>query len=185
MACANLSHRPSRALATPLHPRQAHQQRRSSSSCAQSLSPCSSPSQRRLMHLTRRTSGASRRWHLAHRCDNEMLEPAQWRCSNGRCSRWSMCSECSTLTASCSGCMWLLQTFWVTETRTLSEADRTGLLVRGNLRDERTKIFAHVQEKVSPGYCSSLARRCLQHMHQLSKGCQHTHARHGWCVHVS
>jgi cytochrome b subunit of formate dehydrogenase len=47
-------------------------------------------------------------------------------------------------------CVHILQTFWVTETRTLSEADRTGLLVRGNLRDERTKIFAHVQEKVRP-----------------------------------
>lgn len=40
------------------------------------------------------------------------------------------------------------QTFWVTETVQLQELDRQGVLIRGNLRDERTKVFAHVCAKV-------------------------------------
>ncbi|KXZ53546.1 hypothetical protein GPECTOR_7g996 [Gonium pectorale] len=40
------------------------------------------------------------------------------------------------------------QTFWVTETQTLQELDKTGVLIRGNLRDQREKVFAHVCAKV-------------------------------------
>lgn len=42
-------------------------------------------------------------------------------------------------------------TFWVTETRSLEETavgTRTGVLVRGNLRDEQTKVFELVSAKV-------------------------------------
>ncbi|GFH25319.1 uncharacterized protein HaLaN_23259 [Haematococcus lacustris] len=39
------------------------------------------------------------------------------------------------------------QTFWVTETQTISEAERTGLLIRGNLRDERAKVYEHISAK--------------------------------------
>mmetsp|Transcript_30997 Transcript_30997/g.68746 ORF Transcript_30997/g.68746 Transcript_30997/m.68746 type:complete len:647 (+) Transcript_30997:142-2082(+) len=39
-------------------------------------------------------------------------------------------------------------TFWVTETKPIQEAERTGLLIRGNLRDDRDKIFKLVCEKV-------------------------------------
>lgn len=39
------------------------------------------------------------------------------------------------------------QTFFVTETQAITQADRTGLLIRGNLRDERSKIFQHVINK--------------------------------------
>ncbi|GFR40568.1 hypothetical protein Agub_g1037 [Astrephomene gubernaculifera] len=41
------------------------------------------------------------------------------------------------------------QTFWVTETQTLQDLDKTGILIRGNLRDSREKVFAHVCAKVS------------------------------------
>ncbi|PNH06053.1 hypothetical protein TSOC_007619 [Tetrabaena socialis] len=41
------------------------------------------------------------------------------------------------------------QTFWVTETMTLTELDKTGILVRGNLRDSREKVFEHVCAKVA------------------------------------
>ncbi|KAJ9509380.1 hypothetical protein QJQ45_001830 [Haematococcus lacustris] len=40
------------------------------------------------------------------------------------------------------------QTFWVTETQTISEAERSGLLIRGNLRDERAKVYEHISAKV-------------------------------------
>ncbi len=40
------------------------------------------------------------------------------------------------------------QTFFITETQTLTQADRTGLLVRGNLRDERAKVYQHICNKV-------------------------------------
>jgi len=40
------------------------------------------------------------------------------------------------------------QTFWITETMPIADAERTGLLIRGNLRDERSKVFAHIREKV-------------------------------------
>lgn len=39
-------------------------------------------------------------------------------------------------------------TFWVTETRPIQEAERTGLLIRGNLRAEREEVFAMVVQKV-------------------------------------
>ena len=40
------------------------------------------------------------------------------------------------------------QTFWVTETVPVVGAERSGLLVRGNLRDERQKVFEFVCAKV-------------------------------------
>ncbi len=40
------------------------------------------------------------------------------------------------------------QTYFVTETVPLTQPNRTGLLVRGNLRDERTKVFELVKAKV-------------------------------------
>lgn len=43
------------------------------------------------------------------------------------------------------------QTFFVTETQQLATPDRTGLLVRGNLRDERKKVYEHVCKKVRGG----------------------------------
>lgn len=46
------------------------------------------------------------------------------------------------------------QTFWVTETQALTEGERTGILVRGNLRDERTKVFEHVSRKVRLRVCA-------------------------------
>lgn len=39
-------------------------------------------------------------------------------------------------------------TFWVTETRPIQEAERTGLLIRGNLRTDKDKVFETVKEKV-------------------------------------
>lgn len=41
------------------------------------------------------------------------------------------------------------QTFWVTEVLTLQEMDKTGVLIRGNLRDERVKVFDTVRAKVA------------------------------------
>ncbi|KAG2436710.1 hypothetical protein HXX76_006235 [Chlamydomonas incerta] len=41
------------------------------------------------------------------------------------------------------------QTFWVTETIPLQEFDKQGLLIRGNLRDQREKVFKHVCDKVA------------------------------------
>lgn len=41
------------------------------------------------------------------------------------------------------------QTFWVTETLVLQELDKSGVLIRGNLRDSREKVLAHVCAKVS------------------------------------
>lgn len=41
------------------------------------------------------------------------------------------------------------QTFFITETQPINQADRTGLLIRGNLRDERSKIFALITQKVA------------------------------------
>ncbi|EFJ47832.1 hypothetical protein VOLCADRAFT_61017 [Volvox carteri f. nagariensis] len=41
------------------------------------------------------------------------------------------------------------QTFWVTETLPLQDLDKSGILIRGNLRDSREKVFAHVCAKVS------------------------------------
>lgn len=39
-------------------------------------------------------------------------------------------------------------TFWVTEVSPLAEAERVGVIVRGNLRDDRTKVFDLVCTKV-------------------------------------
>ncbi|KAG1676333.1 hypothetical protein FOA52_001128 [Chlamydomonas sp. UWO 241] len=39
-------------------------------------------------------------------------------------------------------------TYWVTETRPIAEAERTGLLIRGNLRSEREEVFQLVVTKV-------------------------------------
>jgi hypothetical protein len=36
------------------------------------------------------------------------------------------------------------QTFWVTEMRLVEEKDKMGILVRGNLRDDRDKLFKWV-----------------------------------------
>ena len=33
-------------------------------------------------------------------------------------------------------------TFWITETKPIQEAERTGLLIRGNLREDRDKVCA-------------------------------------------
>ncbi|GIM06679.1 hypothetical protein Vretimale_10954, partial [Volvox reticuliferus] len=41
------------------------------------------------------------------------------------------------------------QTFWVTETLPLQDLDKSGVLIRGNLRDSREKVFAHVCAKVA------------------------------------
>ncbi|GLC65092.1 hypothetical protein PLESTF_000245700 [Pleodorina starrii] len=41
------------------------------------------------------------------------------------------------------------QTFWVTETLPLQDLDKSGVLIRGNLRDTREKVYAHVCAKVS------------------------------------
>lgn len=43
------------------------------------------------------------------------------------------------------------QTFWVTETQPITDLERTGLLIRGNLRDERSKVYEHVCKKVGRG----------------------------------
>uniref|UniRef100_A0A7S3VJN8 Peptidase M50 domain-containing protein n=1 Tax=Dunaliella tertiolecta TaxID=3047 RepID=A0A7S3VJN8_DUNTE len=40
------------------------------------------------------------------------------------------------------------QTFWVTETQPITDLERSGLLIRGNLRDERTKVYEFVCQKV-------------------------------------
>ncbi|KAG2497626.1 hypothetical protein HYH03_004366 [Edaphochlamys debaryana] len=40
------------------------------------------------------------------------------------------------------------QTFWVTETIPLQEVDKQGILIRGNLRESREKVFANVCAKV-------------------------------------
>lgn len=40
-------------------------------------------------------------------------------------------------------------TYWVTETRPIQEAERTGLLIRGNLRDDRDKVFDLLRKKVA------------------------------------
>lgn len=39
-------------------------------------------------------------------------------------------------------------TYWVVETRPIQEADRTGTLIRGNLRDDREKVFQIVKDKL-------------------------------------
>lgn len=49
-------------------------------------------------------------------------------------------------------------TFWVTETQPISDLERTGLLIRGNLRDERAKVYEFVCQKVRGG---EAARLCL------------------------
>lgn len=36
------------------------------------------------------------------------------------------------------------QTFWVTEMRLVEEKDKMGILVRGNLREDRDKLFKWV-----------------------------------------
>lgn len=40
------------------------------------------------------------------------------------------------------------QTFWITEATHMLEAEQAGLLIRGNLRDERSRVFAHIRQKV-------------------------------------
>eukprot|EP00798_Chlamydomonas_sp_ICE-L_P025266 gene25266-10917_t len=40
------------------------------------------------------------------------------------------------------------KTFWMTDSVTLTEENRFGLLIRGNLRDERDTVYAHVCNKV-------------------------------------
>jgi len=39
-------------------------------------------------------------------------------------------------------------TYWVTETRPIQDAERTGLLIRGNLRSDREQVFTLVVQKV-------------------------------------
>ncbi len=81
----------------------------------------------------------------------------------------------------CSGAFGPL-TFWVTEIKNIEEQDRVGVLVRGNLRTDRQKVFDNLCQKVTElfGEWQSLIGSCVTFNGDKRMLCTSKQATHLW-----
>lgn len=61
-------------------------------------------------------------------------------------------------------------TFWVTETRPIQEAERTGYLIRGNLRDDQEKVFKQLCQKVEELFGAKFEVLMVEDSEESSEG---------------